>query len=243
MNLLRCKALVTGGAVRLGRAIALALAGAGCDVALQYWRSAVAATEAAAAIEALGRKAVALRADLSEPAACGRLVSEARAALGGLDILVNGAAVFLPGDLATTSLAAWDAQLALNLRAPFLLSQAFVGALLPGERGKIVNVTDARARRPGAGHLAYRMTKVALDHLTESLALELAPDVTVNAVAPGAMLAPPDEGQEQFERRVVTAVPLRRAGGAEPVAGAVLYLLREDFITGVVLPVDGGEYL
>ncbi|HXT51190.1 MAG TPA: SDR family oxidoreductase [Thermoanaerobaculia bacterium] len=236
------KALVTGGAVRLGRAIALALGRAGCDVAVHHYRSAGAAEEVAAEIAALGRRAVALSADLMDEAACAPLVAEAGRRLGGLDVLVNSAAIFLPGDLATTSVEDWERQLALNLRAPFLLAQAFAAALEPDGRGAIVNVTDARARRPGRGHLAYRLSKHALEHLTALLALELAPRITVNAVAPGAMLAAGGD-DEALARRVATAVPLRRAGGAEPVAEAVLYFLREDFATGVVLPVDGGEYL
>jgi len=243
MKLLGRKALVTGGGVRIGRAIALALAEAGCDVALQHWRSQAAAADVAALIAAAGRRGVPLRADLSEPEACASLVAAARVELGGLDILINSAATFRRGDLATTSLADWDAQMALNLRAPFLLSQAFAAGLGAEQEGKIVNVADARVRRPARDHLAYRVSKAALAHLTELLAVELAPRVTVNAVAPGAMLPPSGEGEEAFARRVATVVPLRRAGGVEPVTGAVLYFLREDFVTGVVLPVDGGEYL
>ena len=236
------KALVTGGAVRLGRAIALGLGRAGCDVAVHHFRSAAAAEEVAAEIAAFGQRAVVLPADLSDAAACARLLAEARSQLGGLDVLVNNAAIFLPGDLATTSVEDWERQLALNLRAPFLLAQAFAATLGPEERGKIVNVTDARAQRPGRGHLAYRLSKHGLDHLTALLALELAPRITVNAVAPGAMLAAGGD-DEALARRVATVVPLRRAGGADAVGEAVLYLLREDFATGVVLPVDGGEYL
>jgi len=243
MQLLGRKALVTGSAVRLGRAIALALAEAGCDLALHHWRSQAAVVEVAAAVASRGRRAVPLRADLADPEASARLVADARAVLGGLDLLINAAATFLPGDVRTTSLADWESQLALNLRAPFLLSQAFAAGLGTSETGKIVNVTDARVRRPGRGHLAYRVAKAGLAHLTELLAVELAPRVTVNAVAPGAMLPPPREDDEAFARRVATAVPLRRPGGADAVATAVLYFLREDFVTGVVLPLDGGEYL
>ena len=240
MKLLGRKALVTGSGVRLGRAIAQGLAEAGCDVALQYRRSAEGVAATAAGIAAVGRRGVELRADLTDVGACRALVEAARTELGGLDILVNNAALFEPGDLATTTLEAWEAQLALNLRAPFFLCQAFAGS---GDGGKIINVTDSRARRPGRGHLAYRLTKVALNHLTELLALELAPRFTVNAVAPGAMLAAVGDDESALAARVDAAVPLRRAGGAQPVVDAVLYLLGEDFVTGVVLPVDGGEYL
>ena len=242
MKLLGRKALVTGGAVRLGRAIALALGEEGSDVAVHYHRSAAAAEEVAAAIAALGRHAVALQADLCEARSCAPLVDEARARLGGLDVLINSAAIFLPGELADTSLTAWESQLALNVRAPFLLCQAFAKALPDEASGRIVNVTDARVGRPGRDHLAYRVSKAALTHLTEVLALELAPRITVNAVAPGAMLAAGGD-EEALAKRVASVVPLRRAGGARPVADAVLYLLGEDFATGVVLPVDGGEYL
>lgn len=243
MELLGRKALVTGSAVRLGRAIALTLADAGCDIALHHWRSQAAVGEVAADVATAGRRAVPLRADLGDPGACPRLVADARAALGGLDLLINAAATFLPGDLRTTSVADWDSQLALGLRAPFLLSQAFAAGLGPAETGKIVNITDARVRRPGRGHLAYRVAKAGLAHLTQLLAVELAPRVTVNAVAPGAMLPPPGEDDQTFARRVAAAVPLRRPGGADAVAIAVLYFLREDFVTGAVLTVDGGEYL
>jgi NAD(P)-dependent dehydrogenase (short-subunit alcohol dehydrogenase family) len=243
VNLLGRKALVTGAGARLGRAIALALGDAGCDVALQYRDSRRGAEEVAHTLTSAGRRAVPLQADLADPVSCPRIVAEASSALGGLDVLVNNAGIFLAGDLATTTLEDWESQFALNLRAPFLLCQAFARQLRDGADGKIVNVTDARVGRPGVGHLAYRLTKAALTELTRLLALELAPRVTVNAVAPGAMLPPPGAGDEQLAARVASSVPLRRAGGTSPVVAAVLYLLREDFVTGVVLPVDGGEYL
>ena len=243
MELGECNALVTGGGTRLGRAIGLALAEAGCGVALQFWQSEAGAASAVESLRRDGGRAVALRADLADVDDCSSLVERAAAAIGPLAVLVNNAAIFLPGTLASTTLEEWEAQFALNLRAPFLLSRAFAAGLGQEGRGKVVNIADARVRRPAPGQLAYRLTKAALVHLTEILAAELAPRVTVNAVAPGAMLPPPGEGAEAFDERVARLVPLGRAGGARPVADAVLYLLREDFATGVVLPVDGGEYL
>ena len=230
--------------MRLGRAISLALAAAGCHVAVHYHGSREEAERTLADVHRLGVRGVALGADLTRAEECAELVARAREALDGLDVLVNNAGTFLPGDLRDTRLETWDLQHALILRAPFLLAQAFVAGGLPaGRRASIVNVTDARVRRSGRGHLAYRVAKTGLAHLTELLALELAPDVTVNAVAPGAMLPPPGESARAFEERVASVVPLRRAGGPGPVTDAVLFLLRQDFVTGAILPVDGGEYL
>jgi len=246
MDLLGRRALVTGGGVRVGRAIALALAGAGADVAVQFHRSRADADAVVAAIESRGRRAVAIPGDLARADVCAPLVERARDELGGLDVLVNSAAVFLPGGLLDTTLEQWESQIAINLRAPFLLSQAFArqhARAGNGRLAKIVNVADARVRRPAADHLAYRLAKAALVHFTQAAARELAPHVTINAVAPGALLPPPGEDAEAFARRVRALVPLQRAGGVEPVVDAVLYLLREDFATGVVLPVDGGEFL
>ena len=243
MELAGRNALVTGGGTRLGRALATALAEAGCAVALQYWRSAIGAREAVETIEAGGGRSRAFCYDLSQPPACSDLLRDATAGLGTIEILVNSAAVFLPGTLASTTVAEWEAQFALNLRAPFLLTQAFASRLGASRPGRVVNIADARVRRAASGHLAYRLTKAALAHMTEVLAVELAPWVTVNAVAPGAILTPPGEAAEAFAERVGRVVPLRRPGGPQSLVDAVLYLLRADFATGVVLPLDGGEYL
>ena len=231
---------MTGGAVRLGRAIAVALGRAGCDVAVHHFGSAAAAKATVAEITALGRRAVALPAD-SDPQTCAPLVADARRQLGGLDVLVNCAALFLAGDLATTSLATWERQLALNLRAPFLLAQAFAAALGPEESGRIVNVTDARARRPGRG--IWRIGSARARSTTSPGCWRW----SWRRGSRSTRWLPAPCGARRRRRgaalRVASAVPLRRAGGAEPVADAVLYFLREGFVTGVVLPVDGGEYL
>jgi glucose 1-dehydrogenase len=236
-------ALVTGGAVRLGRALALALAEAGCAVLVHYGRSEEAAEDTCRAIRALGGRAERRSADLSDPAAPGRLVQAAVDAFGHLDVLINSAALFLEGGVEETSIEVWDRQFAVNLRAPFLLSRAFARQLPEGRRGRILNLTDARIFRPGTDHFAYRLTKGALAALTENLALALAPRITVNALALGAILPPPDAGDDYLERLVADQVPLRRAGGSEAVTRNALHLLRDDFVTGVVLKVEGGQFL
>ena len=151
--------------------------------------------------------------------------------------------MFLPGGLTTTDPESWELQFAVNLRAPYLLSRAFVEALPASAEGQIVNLLDARLARHGADHLAYRMTKAALASMTGSLAPELAPSIRVNAIAPGAILPPPGGSDEELREFAAEHVPLGRPGGPEAIAEATLHLLSNRFLTGVVLPVDGGEFL
>jgi glucose 1-dehydrogenase len=229
--------------VRVGRAISLALAGTGCHLFIHYGRSVRPAEETAAAAAAHGVRVESFSADLSQPAEIGAIVPAAVAAFGQVDILINNAAIFEAGGLQETTAAQWERQMAINLRAPFFLSQAFARQLPPGAQGQIVNVTDARVLRPGFDHLAYRLTKSALVTLTQALALELAPQIRVNAVALGAILPPPGEDESYLQKLAEQRVPLRRAGSAEIVAANVLHLLQQPFLTGVVLPIDGGEFL
>ena len=244
MELAGKTALVTGGAVRLGRALVVALARAGCDVVIHYNRSAGPAETAREEAEGCGVAAHAVGADLAEPGAPERLIAAAIERFGRLDILVNSAASFPARDtLEGSGAAEFDALVAVNLRAPYLLCRAFAAAHRPGEPGRIVNILDARVRRAGADHPVYRLTKRALWALTENLALALAPDVTVNAVALGAILPPPGEDEAYLERLAAERVPLRRPGSPEVVADNVLHLLRQDFVTGAVLRLDGGEFL
>jgi glucose 1-dehydrogenase len=244
MDLRGKTALVTGGGVRVGRALALALAGAGCDLVVHYNRSAGPAERTREEAERLGVRAHAIGADLADAAAAEGLVAAAVERCGRLDVLVNSAAIFPPGDtLETSGAAEFDELIAVNLRAPYLLSRAFAAAHRPGAPGRIVNVLDARVRRPGADHPVYRLTKRALWALTENLALALAPDITVNAVALGAILPPPGEDESYLERLAAERVPLRRPGSPAIVAENVLHLLRQDFVTGAVLPLDGGQFL
>jgi pteridine reductase len=239
------RALVTGGAERIGRAIARSLAQSGCPTAIHFHRSEHSALELCRELESKGLRCRALRADLGDPVQCLELVDRAREALGesGMDILINNAAIFPPEGFASTPLESWERQMAVNLRAPFLLSRQLVAQLPAGVQGSIVNITDARVGRAVAGPFAYQLTKAALEEMTRMLAMALAPQVRVNAVAPGAILHPAGETQEAFLERVEKRVPLRRQGGPEAVAEAVMYLLREDFVTGEILRLDGGEYL
>ncbi|MBW3543247.1 MAG: SDR family oxidoreductase [Planctomycetes bacterium] len=236
-------AIVTGGAVRLGREIALGLSDAGAGVVVHYGRSREAAERTICEIAAAGGRAVAVEADLASPveAACA-IIGAARAEFGRVDILVNNASVFEPSTLADAEPDDWDRQFAVNLKAPFYLCREFAGAREPGRRAHIVNILDWRATRPGAGHLVYTLTKAALATLTLALAQELAPDVQVNAVAPGAILPPPGEGADYLDK-LSTRIPLGRTGNAADVAEAVLFLLRSEFITGEILHVTGGQEL
>jgi NAD(P)-dependent dehydrogenase (short-subunit alcohol dehydrogenase family) len=243
MNLQGKVAVVSGGAVRLGRAITLALAASGCHVLIHYGRSEEAARQTRAEAMSSGVDAAVFGADLADAAATQAVIPAALAHFGRVDILVNNAAIFLSGGIGDTDLATWESQFAVNLRAPFLLCQAFAAQLPPDRQGKIVNVGDARVFRPAAEHLAYRLTKAALLTLTQSLAQELAPRITVNAVALGAILPPPDKDTSYLEQLAHSQVPLRRPGHPDQVVANVLHLLQQEFLTGVILPIDGGQFL
>jgi pteridine reductase len=234
-------ALITGAGVRVGRAIALGLAEQGADIIVHYNASAADAEDVAASIRSLGRRAVALPADLSDIEQVIALFPRATEALGTVDILVNSASIFQRGTLDSTTVEDWDRHLDINLRAPFFLSQAFRAQLPAGMRGHIVNIADWRAVRPGTQYVAYTLSKSALVTLTLSLALGLAPDIQVNALAPGAILPPPED--DGYFQRLAERLPLRHTGKPQDVVDAVLYLLRSDFVTGEVLYVTGGEHL
>ena len=243
MNLLNQVAIVTGGAVRLGREIALALAREGVDVCVHYGRSTAAADETAAEIRALGQKAVTVSADLREPVVAARAAFDAVCAeWGRVDLLINCAAVFEAGTLAGTTEDQWDLHFDVNLKAPLFMCSEFAARLEPGRRGHILNIVDWRATRPVPGHLAYTLTKSALVAMTRVLAQELAPRMQVNAVAPGAILPPPGEDAAYLEA-IAKDIPLGRVGAPEDVTRAILYLLKSDFVTGEVIHVTGGQEL
>ena len=223
-------ALVTGAGVRVGAAIARHLGRHGWQVAGHYLRHRPRGLAAA------------LQADLSTPDGPDALAAAFRARFGRLDLLVNGAAGFDERPLADTDAAAWDAQLDLNARAPLLLTRA-LAPLLRRAGGSVVNVADVGGGLVAwRGFAAYCASKAALVRITECLALELAPRVRVNAVAPGTVLWP--EHYPAARRRALAArIPLGRAGTPEDVAAAVLFLAEAPYVTGVVLPVDGGRRL
>lgn len=234
-------ALVTGGAVRLGRAISLGLAEAGHAVVVHYRSSCGEAQEVAEHIRALGGACTLVEADLADPAAPDRIVAAARDAFGRLDLLVNNAASFVARPLLESDADLWDAVLAVNVRAPHLLVRA-AAELLGEARGSVVNLLDLSAFQPWTGHPVHAVSKAALAHLTRVQARSLAPRVRVNAVAPGAVLPPDDYTPEEVEelRRLT---PLGSWGTPEDVVAAVLYLARATFVTGQVLSVDGGRLL
>jgi NAD(P)-dependent dehydrogenase (short-subunit alcohol dehydrogenase family) len=232
-------ALVTGGARRIGRGLVESLADAGAGVAVHFGSSSAEAEQFVEDLRRRGVAAVALGADLADPAAASALIPRASAALGPIDWLVNSAAIFEPLGVETTTSEAWDRHMAVNLRAPFLLAQAFAGER-QGEPGSIVNVLDWRATHPGADHLPYTISKAALAALTRSLAVALAPAIRVNGVALGAILPPADGGASD----ALSGVPAERWGRVDEVGRAVRFLLDgSDFITGAVLHLDGGRHL
>jgi len=241
MDLSGITALVTGGAHRVGKGIAVALAEAGCDLVLHYHSSAGPAEETAAQIEELGRRVVLVGADLSDPASMTAIV-EGAADLGPVRVLVNSAAMF-PGDsLTSLTPEQWQRTLDVNLTGPVFLTQAFAAALPDGLDGAVVNVTDWRAARPYPNHFSYTVAKGAIKTFTEAAAEHLAPRIRVNAVALGAILPPPGKGSA-YLKALAKEIPLQRVGSVELVAAAVLHLLGNDFITGETVRIDGGAHL
>ena len=243
MELMHNKALVTGGSVRLGRAIAIGLAECGADVAITYTRSREKAVQTAEKIRSLGRQSLTIQADFSQnPAAMESIIQRIVDDFGGIDILVNNAAIFERGNWDTTTEENWDRHFAINLKAPFFLSQAFAKAIPEGNRAHIVNIADLRGERPGFDHMAYTLTKAALITMTKSLALALAPDIQVNAIAPGMILPPPGIDAATLES-MASSIPAARIGSPEEIVQTVLYLVRSDFVSGEVINVTGGEHL
>jgi pteridine reductase len=232
-------ALVTGAGKRVGRAIAVALAENGAHVVVHYNRSADEAAELARDLSARGVNVWTLQADLADEAQAAGLVPRAIERAGGLDILVNSASIFPRTRMAEVTWASLEENLRVNAWAPLLLSRAFAEH---AKSGHIVNLLDSKITGSSETHVTYLLSKQMLAFLTRQLAASLAPNVTVNAVAPGLIL-PPDDAPEGYGQRLVPTVPMARMGTPEDVAEAVVYLVSSRFVTGQVIFVDGGWHL
>ena len=231
-------ALVTGGARRLGRAIALALAGAGADVTITFRDSGDDAVETVDAIEQLGRRGFALECNVRSERAVRDAVSRTIAEHGRLDILVNNAAIFETAQLDQITLEQWDAVFETNVRGPFLFAREALPHL-KAAKGRIINMGSLGGLHPWADHAHYCSSKAALHMLTKTMAKAFGPEVAVNAVAPGWIDMDPEPTDQT--KRMVQKTPLRRTGSPADIASAVLYFATSaSFITGQILPVDGG---
>ena len=238
----RGAALVTGAARRLGRALALAAARAGYDVALHHRSSADEADTVAAEIRALGRRAAILSGDLVEAGVPERLVADAAAALGPLTLLVNSASLFQEDRIETLEAAGLQAHMAANLQAPLLLARAFAAALPAGREGLIVNLTDQRVWRLNPTFFSYTLSKAALWTATQTLAQALAPRIRVNAIGPGPTLASVHQSPADFAAEAAN-VPLGHGASPAEIAQALAYLIDAPSVTGQMIAVDGGQHL
>ena len=236
-------ALVTGAAKRVGRSIALALAERGANVVVHYNTSADEAAAAVKELEALGVRSLALPAELARADDVARLAREAEHATGGVDVLVNNASKYLRVPFDQLTEAVWEASLDVNLKAPFLLSWHLGRAMKARGRGHIINLADWAGERPYNDYLPYCVAKAGVICLTKALAKALAPEVQVNAVAPGPVLPPDDLGAAE-RLAIARATPLKRFGKPDDVARCVRFLAEEaDFSTGAVFLVDGGRLI
>ncbi len=235
-------ALVTGGARRVGAAIARRLHAAGANLVLHYRDSAAAADKLASELNAVRAKSAAtVKAELLAPIAPRALVAAALEGFGRLDLLINNASSFFPVEVGAIEASHWEELMGSNLRAPLFISQEAAPRLAEAG-GAIVNIVDIHAERPLKGYPLYSVTKAGLAALTRSLALELAPQVRVNGVAPGA-IAWPEDGQFETEerQRIIKTTPLRRTGTPEDIAQAVHFLACAPYVTGQIIAVDGGR--
>lgn len=234
-------AVVTGAAVRLGRAMALALAERGYAIGLHYHRSAEQAQATADVIARTGAPVILLPADLRQPEQITAIFDTVAKSGYRLSVLVNSAAEMRRADLLTLSPAEWDATLALNLRAPWLCAQA-AAPLMEADGGLIVNISDTGAGMTWTGFPSYSVSKAGLEMLTRLLARRLAPGVRVNAIAPGLVLKPEDTSEEEW-RRLVEKMPLKRAVSVDSLIQALIFLLETPYVTGETLVIDSGYRL
>lgn len=232
-------ALVTGGAKRIGRQIALALAERGINVVVHFNRSDSEARGLAGELHQKGVNAWTIQADFRRPDEYRALIEQARQIAGTLDVLVNNASIFPAETIADLNWSSLSANMEVNAWVPFLLIRSFAQQI---GRGKIINLHDSRLKGYDWTHTGYILSKHVLAAMTRMMALEFAPDITVNAVAPGLILPPPNKDESYLEAMVRT-VPLQRHGDPRDIAEAVAFLIQSDFITGNVIYVDGGRHL
>lgn len=235
-------ALVTGGAIRLGREIALSLASLGWGVAIHYNGSADEAQRTVSEIAATGGRAIAIRADLAREAEVAALIGRVGAQFGTLGLLVNNAAVFESDEWNTATRDSWDLHMEINLRAPFVLSQDFARQLAEGATGAIINILDQRVFKPTPKFMTYSLSKAGLHWLTTTMAQALAPQVRVNAIAPGPSFIGKRQDVETFERQRA-ATPLGHGASASDLLGAIAYLVGAPTVTGQTITVDGGQHI
>jgi NAD(P)-dependent dehydrogenase (short-subunit alcohol dehydrogenase family) len=231
--------LVTGAAKRIGRALALALARAGADVAITYLSSETLARQTLAELGAHGGRSLAVKCDVREEKSVKAALDRVHHEFGGLDVLVNNAGFYETVNFEELSVAQWDAMFAANVRGPFLLSR-LAAPLLRARKGRIINIGSLGGSKPWATHAHYCASKAALEMLTKAMAKALAPEVAVNCVAPG-MIWSSGASPDEFLRKVAAKTPMKRAGTPDDVAEAVLFFATATtFITGQTLLVDGG---
>jgi len=229
-------ALVTGAAHRLGKVFALTLARHGFDILLHYHQSLEAARQTQAEVESVGRRATLSRADLTDPVQILSLLSE----IDSLSVLVNSAALMASGSVDSLTIENWDTALDLNLRAPFLLAQECARKMTAG--GLIVNITDVGAQKAWSRYPSYTVSKAALESLTKILARAFAPKIRVNAIAPGLVLQSDIVPDEEWQR-LINRIPLKRPARTEEIASALEFLLKNEYVTGQTIVVDGGYSL
>ncbi len=240
MDLENKVALVTGAGVRIGQAVAVKLGQLGMRLVIHYHHSEEGAKQTIQKLPGKKSRHLVLQADLKDVSAIKELVHKAEKQAGPVSVLVNNAAEFFPTPLFSVAEEEWDHLLALNLKAPFFLSQALGEIMKSSGEGKIINMVDVSAERPWKSFLPYCASKAALISLTRGLARALSPEVQVNGIAPGTVLPPPEHIEMDLTASVENSL-LKRIGKVEDIVQAVEYLLQSDFVTGTILPVDGGR--
>ncbi len=233
-------AVVTGAAHRVGQAIAVSLAERGANIVVHYHQNGALAQSTVSAITAKGVRAVAVGADLGAPSGVAALFDRAESEFGGVDVLVNSAAIMDAGDLLTTTWADWQRSLDVNLTGPFFCAQRAARSMLARGGGVIINISDLAGLEPWVKYPAHSVSKAGLNMLTQVLAKALAPHIRVNGVAPGPVAKPQGWGDARWETIGLHTL-LKRSGSGYDVAQAVIFLIEQDFITGETLVIDGGS--